>query len=116
MKPYQRVQKSTSPTLDVKSSGGLEFQVSDETKEALRTIESQMDAPDLTDVVPAEIDEKNTLDPIFKDYANPPELVNASISARKRIESGLAPIEIDSLFISGEITQRVAIIPNNFIF
>ena len=113
MKPHQRVTKATKPTLDKKPSGGLEFNLSPETEKALREIESQMDSPDLSEPnIP--IDERKTLDPLFADYKNPPELSNASIAVRKDIESRLQPIDIDSLFITGEIRQSVEIIPEKF--
>ena len=114
MKPYERVNKATAPTLDVKPSGGLEFNISPDTEKALREIENQMDSPDLAEPnIPK--DETKTLDPLFDGYKNPPELSNASIAVRKDIESRLSPIEIDSLFITGEIRQSVEIIPNKFV-
>ena len=113
MKPFERVQKATSPTLDQKPSGGLEFSLSPQTERALKDIENQMESPDLSEPnIP--VDDSKTLDPIFNGYKNPPELSNASIAVRRDIESRLTPIEIDSLFITGEIRQSVEIIPGKF--
>ena len=112
-KAYQKVQKTTGPTLDSKPSGGLSFSMSKDTEKALQEIEAQMDNPEIT-TADDFVDEAKTLDPIFKDFTNPPELSNASIKARKIIEDKLDPIEIDSLFITGEIRQSVELITGKF--
>lgn len=112
-KAYQKVQKTAGPTLDSKPSGGLSFSMSKDTEKALQEIEAQMDTPEITSAEDF-IDESKVLDPIFKDFTNPPELSNASVKARKMIESKLDPIEIDSLFITGEIRQDVELIKGKF--
>lgn len=112
-KPYQRVKKATSGTLDNTPSGGLNIPLSDNTKDILSQISSQMDDPVIDDVE-STVDEDDELDPLFRDMLSPPNKSEASIKMRKKIESSLKPIEIDSLFMSGEITQRVFIIPKKF--
>lgn len=111
-KPYERVNKQTKGTLDNKPSGGLNIPISDETKSILNQISNQMDNPVIEDVDTTLSEDE--LDPLFKDMLSPPNKSEASIKMRKKIESNLKPIEIDSLFMTGELHQKVHIIPGKF--
>lgn len=109
-KPYQRVAKS-APTL-APAAQGLTMPVSDKTRDALDEIASQIDAavsaPAASEAPVAPDDQ--TYDPVFRDMTSRPSLAVASVAARKRAEAQLRPIQVDDLFISGELRQRVPVI------
>lgn len=112
-KPYQRVSKS-APTLAQSAPQGLTIPVSEKTRDALDAIADQIDSA-VGAPAPSEapaIDEESTYDPAFADMLSRPSLAVASIAARKRSEAALRPLQIDDLFVTGEVRQRVWIIPN----
>jgi len=112
-KPYQRVSKS-APTLPQSAPQGLSIPISEKTRDALDAIADQIDsavsAPAKSEA--PVIDEETTYDPAFADMVSRPNIAVASIAARKRSEAGLRPLQIDDLFVTGEVRQRVWIIPN----
>lgn len=109
-KPYQRVTKS-APTLTPPAQG-LTIPISEKTADALSAISEQMDAavqaeaPSETPKVP----DTQRYDDLFLDMSSRPALSIASVAARKRAEAKLRPLQIDDLFISGELRQRVEIL------
>lgn len=54
------------------------------------------------------------LDPLFLDTQYPPNISLANLKRRRAIESRVSKIRIDDLFISGELRQKVQIIPDKF--
>jgi hypothetical protein len=119
---HTRVVKSQGATLPhlvqaEKSPQGLNLppiSLSKETKDQLDIISKQMQSA-ANEMAESEspslkVDEEKTVDPIFSEMQSPPDVSVASIAIRKRIESKLAPLRIDDLFISGEIHQSVEII------
>tara|TARA_B100000214_G_C23960852_1_gene625189 strand:- start:708 stop:1385 length:678 start_codon:yes stop_codon:yes gene_type:complete len=112
-KPYQRVKKDTVGTLDNKPSGGLNIPLSEDTKNMLNQISEQMDNPKMDAPVDTE-ESEDRLEDTFKDMLNPPAVTEASVKMRKAIEANLKPIDIDTLFMSGELKQRVPIIKGKF--
>lgn len=115
-KPYQRVNKQ-APSTDKPGLALPSISLSDNTKANLEAITKQMEtasrqvAPSETITSP-KIDESNTVDPLFDNMEYKPDVKIASIALRKAVEAKLKPISIDDLFISGEVRQRVDIIPN----
>lgn len=94
--------KSETPQLSEKTVAGLHALEREAQKEA----EEAAKIPD-EDKIPDNL----TLDPLFSDLFNPPSLSLANVARRKIIEARLDGIRIDDLFVSGEIRQRVPIIP-----
>lgn len=104
---------ATAPT----QQRGVQFEMSDKTKASLDVLAQQMSEAE-RGVAASEVQhapDAETLDPLFNDMLNKPSLAVASIAARKRAEAGLAQIEIDDLFVSGEIRQRVAILGDKLV-
>jgi hypothetical protein len=114
-KPYQRVNKQ-APATDKPGLALPSISLSDNTKANLEAITKQMETAS-KQVAPSEnisvnkIDEANTVDPLFDSMDFKPDVKIASIALRKAVEAKLKPISIDDLFISGEVRQRVDIIP-----
>lgn len=109
MAKHKRVVKS-GPTLDKKPSGGLNFQPSEATSDALGQIADQMKSPEMSAPPIEEADEASLLDPAFINMSGPPAVAIASVALRKKVESVLEPIDIDSLFLRGEIRQVVPVL------
>lgn len=110
-KPYQRINKG-APTLQAGPAQGLTIPLSDKTLDALENISAQIDAAVATPA-PSEsaaVNEEMVYDPAFEELINRPALELASVAARKRLEANLRPLQIDDLFVTGEIRQRVPII------
>lgn len=108
MAKHQRVVKS-GPTLDKKPSGGLKFEASEATTAALNEIADQMKSPDMDGVDEQKEDRSKLLDPSFINMSAPPSVEIANVELREKIESVLSPIDIDSLFLRGELRQEVPI-------
>ncbi len=92
------------------------FNISPDNKKALDAIASQMNQAKAS-IAPSEktelaIDESKTIDPAFKSMNSKPSLAIASIARRKHVESRLAELKIDELFVSGELRQKVSIRPD----
>lgn len=107
-KRSKQVVKS-GPTLDVKPSGGLTFSPSEKTSALLSEIADQMAEPQADDIGERE-DESSILDPAFANMAGPPSIEIANVALRKRLERDMAPVDVDSLFLRGEIRQDVDIL------
>jgi len=109
-KPYQRVAKG-APTL-TQPAQGLTMPVSEKTRDAIEAISEQIDsavsatAPSETPKAP----DDQRYDDMFETMQSRPSLAIASVAARKRTEAQLRPIQIDDLFITGELRQRVPVI------
>lgn len=107
----QGVQKMAPAQSAAKAPRGVQFDISPKTQASIDAIAAQMAAAE-TDVAASEVQhapDAETLDPLFADMSSKPALGVASVAARKRVESQLRPIEIDDLFVSGEIQQRVPV-------
>ena len=111
MAKHQRVVKS-GPTLDKKPSGGLKFEASDATTAALNQIADQMKSPDMDDIPDTDVDRSKLLDQSFINMSSPPAIEIANVELREKIESVLSPIDIDSLFLRGELRQEVPVMGN----
>ena len=116
-KAFQRVKKAKAPTLDQKPANKLEIpseQVSDTTRQALeKAISEQMDSAVVEEAPSERAAEKpeDTIDPLFSSMLTPPSLKVASLAAKGRLNKSLPALQIDDLFISGEIRQKVQIVP-----
>lgn len=116
-KPYQRVNKQ-APVAEKAGLALPSISLSDNTKSQLEAISKQMDIAS-KQILPSEsigasspkVDESNTVDPLFDSMDFKPDVKISNIALRKAVESKLKPISIDDLFISGEVRQRVDIIP-----
>lgn len=118
-KPYQRVNKQ-APTTGKPELSLPSISLSDGTKAQLEAISKQMDVAS-KQIAPSEnisntkttpIDDSLTIDPIFDGMDYKPDVKISNVALRKAVEAKLKPISIDDLFISGEVRQRVDIIPN----
>jgi hypothetical protein len=106
----RRVSKA-EPNLDTKPSGGLSFSPSDKTKSIMTEISDQMADPDIQGGIGEESpDDSGVLDSVFGGMLSPPPLAIANVATRKKLEESLPPIDIDSLFLRGEIRQRVPVL------
>lgn len=118
-KPYQRVNKQ-APSAEKSGLALPSISLSDNTKAQLDAISKQMDvaskqvqpSENISNNSVAKVDEANTVDPLFDSMDFKPDVKISSIALRKAVEAKLKPISIDDLFISGEVRQRVEIIPN----
>lgn len=119
-KPYQRVNKQ-APAADKTGLALPSISLSDNTKSQLEAISKQMEVAS-KQVSPSENitkdssqglkqDESLVYDPIFDNMDIKPDIKLANVALRKAVEAKLKPISIDDLFISGEVRQRVEIIP-----
>jgi hypothetical protein len=99
----------SGPTLDVKPSGGLKFTPSEKTNEILSEISEHMASPQADEIGESE-DESLVLDPAFANMAGPPAIEIANVALRKRLERDMSPVDVDSLFLRGEIRQEVDIL------
>jgi len=114
MKPpaQQGVQKMAPAQSAAQAPRGVQFNVSPKTQASIDAIAEQMASAE-AQVAASEVQhapDAETLDPLFADMSSKPSLAVASVAARKRVESQLRPIEIDDLFVSGEIQQRVPVL------
>jgi hypothetical protein len=109
-KPYQRVAKG-APTL-TQPAQGLTMPVSEKTRDAIDAISAQIDSA-VAEPAPSEastVPDDQRHDAVFETMQSRPSLAIASVAARKRTEAQLRPIQIDDLFITGELRQRVPVI------
>jgi hypothetical protein len=93
------------------------YTLSDASMQALDNIADHMQAA-VEDISPSEkssVPDEALLDPAFHGMSMPPNLGIASIARRKSIESRIAPIRVDDLFVSGEIRQKVEIRPGRLV-
>jgi hypothetical protein len=95
------------------------FHVSDESKRAIDTIMGEMDRA-ATTAAPSEtpssvIPDTQRIDDAFNESATPPSLASASVARRKQIEARCGDVEIDELFVSGEVRQEVVIRPGRLV-
>lgn len=108
-----RVQKR-APDIAQRPSG-VTFNTSSETDKLLAEIEQAARNPVIDEPVgERELDDKLVLDDAFAVMSNPPSLELASRAVRKRVEKNLAPLDIDSLFLRGEIRQEVSFLSGRY--
>ncbi len=121
-KPYQRVNKQAAPQ-DKPSLTLPQISLSDGSKAQLEAISKQMEKS-AREVQPSEIinnaqktplDDSTTHDPLFDQMDVKPDIKISNVALRKSLEAKLKPIQIDDLFISGEVRQRVEIIPGKLV-
>lgn len=108
-----------APTAKPTQDPHAHFHVSEESKRAIATIEAEMERAS-REVAPSEepaavIDESKVLDDAFKGTPNPPALSTASLARRKSIEARCGEVDIDELFVSGEVRQDVEIRPKRLV-
>jgi hypothetical protein len=109
MSTHHKVQKA-GPTLDTGKVGGISFTPSESTQKALSEIAEQMQNPSADHVGPSTIDEATILDDAFANMTSPPSIKIANKAFRKKLEMQLKPIDVSTLFLKGEITQRVPVL------
>ena len=119
-----KIQKARTATLGhtqggVHSPQKLDVPLSQESQDTLNTISNEIQRASTQRVDSEEpeafIDEAETLDPLFSNRGLQPEIHLASIARRKEIEARCESLRVDDLFVSGEIRQRVTIIPNRLV-
>lgn len=96
---------------------GLQFEVSQKTQDSLEALAAQMNKAG-DEVAASEVQhapDDQTYDPVFDNMQNKPPLAIASIAARKRAESTLRPLQVDDLFITGEIQQQVPVMGDKLV-
>ena len=95
------------------------FQASAESKKAIDTIMAEMDRA-VEQPAPSEdpaqtLPKSEQLDPAFNDSLTPPSLNIASVARREQIEARCGEVQIDELFVSGEVRQEVVIRPSRLV-
>lgn len=95
------------------------FALSEETKSALSAIEAQMESatrePARSEEPSLVIDETKVIDDAFKNNPAKPSLNIASVARRKQIDERTGDVNIDELFVSGEVRQEVVIRPKRLV-
>jgi hypothetical protein len=77
----------------------------------LSEIADQMSDPQVDDELgEEETDESTQLDPSFENMISPPSITIANVALRKRLEKSMPALDVDSLFLRGEIRQDVTIL------
>ena len=107
-----KIQKARS---SVEKASSPSFNVSDDNRRAMDEIMAQMsaaqNAPAPSEDPKSTISDYEILDEAFSDMLSKPSVKIGSVGRRKEIEARCGDVQIDELFVSGELRQHVAIRP-----